>query len=64
MGNDPESSVVDKWCRSHDVSNLFIVDASVFVTAAGLNPTLTIEANAFRVCDYMVAEARKGDLIH
>ncbi len=64
MGNDPEASVVDKWCRSHDVSNLFIVDASVFVTSAGLNPTLTIEANAFRVCDYMVAEARKGDLIH
>jgi choline dehydrogenase-like flavoprotein len=62
MGNNPDSSVVDKWCRSHDVSNLFIIDASVFVTSGGLNPALTIEANAFRVCDYIAAEARLGNL--
>lgn len=62
MGNDPSRSVVDRWCRSHDIPNLFIIDASVFVTGAGLNPALTIEANAFRVCDYIVAEARRGNL--
>jgi len=62
MGNSPGSSVVDKWCRSHDMPNLFIIDASVFVTSGGLNPALTIEANAFRVCDYIVSEARRGNL--
>lgn len=62
MGNNPSTSVVDKWCRSHDVPNLFIIDASVFVTSGGLNPALTIEANAFRVCDYIVEEARRGNL--
>jgi choline dehydrogenase-like flavoprotein len=62
MGNDPKSSVVDKWCRSHDVRNLLIIDASVFVTSGGLNPALTIQANAFRVCDHMIAEARRGNI--
>ena len=62
MGNNPQSSVVDKWCRSHDVRNLFIIDASAFVTSGGLNPALTIQANAFRACDHMIAEARRGDL--
>jgi len=62
MGNDAQSSVVDKWCRAHDVPNLFIIDASVFVTSGGLNPALTIQANAFRVCDYLAAEARRGSL--
>ena len=40
-----------------DVHNLFIIDASVFVTSGGLNPAATIETIAFRVCDHMVAEA-------
>jgi choline dehydrogenase-like flavoprotein len=62
MGNDAQSSVVDKWCRAHDVPNLFIIDASVFVTSGGLNPALTIQANAFRVCDHMVAEAKRGNV--
>ena len=60
MGKDAASSVVDPWCRSHDVPNLFIIDASVFVTSGGLNPALTIQANAFRVCDRIVAEAKQG----
>ncbi len=54
MGDDPRRSVVDRWCRSHGVPNLFVVDSSVFVTSAGLNPALTIQANAFRVSDYIV----------
>jgi choline dehydrogenase-like flavoprotein len=62
MGNDPESSVVDRWCRSHDVKNLWIVDGSVFPTGGGYNPTLTILANAYRVADHFVREGRRGSL--
>jgi choline dehydrogenase-like flavoprotein len=62
MGDDPARSVVDRWCRSHDVPNLWIADASVFPTSGGYNPTLTILANAYRVADYFVTEAKKGAL--
>ena len=62
MGEDPARSVVDRWCRSHDVPNLWIADGSVFPTSGGYNPTLTILANAYRVADYFVTEARKGAL--
>ncbi len=54
MGNDPDKSVVDKWGQSHDVDNLFIVDGSVFVTGAAVNPTPTIQALALRTADYIV----------
>ena len=53
MGNDPETSVVNAWGRSHDVRNLFIVDGSVFVTSGGVNPTATIQAIALHVADTM-----------
>ena len=62
MGTDPQKSVVDRWCRSHDVENLWIVDGSVFPTSAGYNPTLTILANAFRVADHFVREAKRQSL--
>ncbi|MBS0642978.1 MAG: GMC family oxidoreductase [Proteobacteria bacterium] len=51
MGTDPERSVVNEWGRSHDVKNLFVVDGSIFVTSAGLNPTRTIGALALYVAD-------------
>ena len=44
MGNDPATSVVNRCGRSHDVPNLFVIDGSVFVTAASVNPTATIQA--------------------
>ena len=53
MGRDPERSVVNEWGRSHDVKNLFIVDGSLFVTGAGVNPTSTIQALALYVADQM-----------
>ena len=56
MGDDPESSVLDRWCRAHEVENLYVVDGSPFPTATGANPTLTIMANAWRVADKIVAE--------
>lgn len=51
MGTDPKTSVVNEWGRSHDVKNLFIIDGSIFVTAAGVNPTSTIQALALYVAD-------------
>jgi choline dehydrogenase-like flavoprotein len=51
MGTDPERSVVNEWGRSHDVRNLFVIDGSVFVTAAAVNPTSTIQAVALYVAD-------------
>ncbi len=53
MGRDPATSVVNEWGRSHDVKNLFIIDGSIFVTSAGVNPTSTIQALALYVADQM-----------
>lgn len=53
MGTDPEKSVVNEWGRSHDVKNLFVIDGSLFVTSAGVNPTRTIGALALYVADSM-----------
>ena len=54
MGKDPEKSVVDENCQSHDLENLFIVDGSVFVTGGGVNPTPTIQAIALKTSDYII----------
>jgi choline dehydrogenase-like flavoprotein len=54
MGDDPAASVVDRWGRAHDVDNLFVVDGSVFVTCAALNPTPTIQALALRTADHII----------
>jgi choline dehydrogenase-like flavoprotein len=56
MGNDPKKSVLNKFNQAHDVSNLFVVDGSSFVTSGGYGPTLTIGALAARACDYLVEE--------
>ena len=53
MGEDPATSVVNSWGRSHDVKNLFIVDGSIFVTSGGVNPTSTIQALALYIADTM-----------
>ncbi len=54
MGDDPAGSVVDPWCRAHDVPNLYILDGSVFVTSSGFNPTATICAIARRSVHHMI----------
>ncbi len=51
MGTDPKRSVVNEWGRCHDVRNLFIIDGSIFVTAAAVNPTNTIQALALYIAD-------------
>ncbi len=62
MGFDRESSVVDADCRSWDIRNLWICDGSVFPTAGGVNPSLTIQAIACRTCDRIKAMAARGEL--
>ena len=54
MGEDPKTSVVNKNCQSHDLDNLFIVDASVFITGGAVNPTPTIQAIALKTSDYII----------
>jgi choline dehydrogenase-like flavoprotein len=60
MGDDPKTSVVDRWHRSHDIANLFICDGSSMVTSGRGQPTLTIQALAFRAADYMKKAARSN----
>ncbi|MHB0913747.1 MAG: GMC family oxidoreductase [Armatimonadota bacterium] len=62
MGSDPATSVVDQWCRSHEVPNLFICDGSVFVTGGAVNPSLTIQAIATRTAEHIKESARRGEL--
>jgi choline dehydrogenase-like flavoprotein len=56
FGTDPRASVLDPYCRSHDVENLFVVDASFFPSSAAVNPALTIAAQALRVADHIKKE--------
>jgi choline dehydrogenase-like flavoprotein len=60
MGHDPRNSVVNSFGRAHDVPNLFVCDTSVFVTSAGVNPTLTAMAIVARSADHIAAEAKRG----
>ena len=53
FGTDPASSVLDPWCKAHELDNLYVVDSSFFVTSAAVNPTLTIVANAMRIGDHL-----------
>lgn len=53
FGTDPRTSVLDPFCRTHDVKNLFVVDASFFPSSAAVNPGLTIVAQALRVADHI-----------
>ena len=62
MGQDPGSSVVDRWCKAHDVPNLFIGDGSVFVTAGAVNPALTISALATRTAGGIIEKFDAGEL--
>ena len=59
MGNDPETSVVNSYGQSHDIPNLFVCDASIFVTSGAGNPTNTVMALALRTADYIKEQAKK-----
>jgi choline dehydrogenase-like flavoprotein len=53
MGNDPKTSVTSRYGQVHGIDNLFVADGSLFVTAGGFNPVLTILALGYWVSDYI-----------
>lgn len=59
MGTDPASSVLDVNCKTHELDNLYVVDASFFVSASAVNPSLTIIANAIRIAEHILSERLK-----
>lgn len=54
FGDDPQSSVLDLNCRTHDIDNLYVVDSSFFPSSAAVSPALTVIANALRVGDKLI----------
>ena len=62
MGDDPTTSVIDRYHRSHDVPNLFICDGSSFVTSGRGQPTMTIMALAFRAAEHIAAAAKANEI--
>ena len=62
MGNDPKTSVVNADHRTHDVKNLFLCDGSSLVTSGRGQPTMTIQALAFRAADRITALSKRGEV--
>jgi choline dehydrogenase-like flavoprotein len=62
MGDNPKTSVTNKYQQLHDVDNVFIVDAGPFVSQADKNPTWTILALSWRTCDYIVEQLKKQNI--
>jgi choline dehydrogenase-like flavoprotein len=60
MGEDPRTSVVDRFCRLHEVPNVFVVDTSFMPTGLGVNPMITTVANALRVGSWIINQDKKG----
>ncbi len=60
MGTDPRSSVVDRFCRAHDVRNLFVADGGPFVSNPDKNVTWTILALSMRTAEYIAESRRRG----
>ena len=55
FGTDPKTSVLDTFCRTHEIANLYVVDGAFFPSSAAVNPSLTIMANALRVGDHLLS---------
>jgi choline dehydrogenase-like flavoprotein len=62
MGDDPKTSVLNKWNQSHDIKNLFVVDGSSFVSTGWQNPTMTILALSMRSAEYMAEQMRQRNI--
>lgn len=62
MGSDKRTGVLNGYCQAHEVKNLFVMDGGSFVSNPDKNPTLTINAFAWRGCDYLAEEMRKGNV--
>jgi len=62
MGLDTQTSVLNGYCQAHNVKNLFVTDGAAFVSNPDKNPTLTIMALSWRASEYLLEEAKKGNL--
>jgi choline dehydrogenase-like flavoprotein len=62
MGDNPKTSVLNKWSQSHDIKNLFVVDGASFVSSGWQNPTMTIVALAMRASEYLAEQIRLGNV--
>jgi choline dehydrogenase-like flavoprotein len=62
MGNDPKTSMLNKFNQCHDAPNVFITDGACMVSTACQNPSLTYMALTARACDYAVAQLKKGEI--
>lgn len=62
MGADPRKSALNGYCQAHEVKNLFVTDGACFVSNADKNPTLTIMALCWRASEYLLSEAKKGNI--
>jgi choline dehydrogenase-like flavoprotein len=60
MGDDSKTSVVDRFCRLHEIPNIFVVDTSFMPTGLGVNPMITTVANALRVGSWIINQDKKG----
>ncbi|MFD2843615.1 GMC oxidoreductase [Paracoccus cavernae] len=58
FGDDPRTSVLDRDCKLHGVDNLYVADSSFMPTSNGVNPSLTIAANALRVAERLAEDLR------
>ena len=62
MGDNPKTSVLNKWNQSHDIRNLFVVDGAAFVTCGWQNPTMTISSLSMRASEYLAEQMRQGNI--
>lgn len=62
MGDNPKSSVLNRWNQSHDIKNLFVVDGSSFANGGWQNPTMTILALSMRASEYLAEQMRQGNV--
>ena len=62
MGDNPKTSVLDKWNQTHEVKNLFVTDGAAFVSIGCQNPTLTMMALTVRCCERIVERGKRGEL--
>ncbi len=61
FGADPATSVLDPFCRTHDIENLYVVDSSFFPSSSAVNPALTIASQALRVGDHLMNRSSAKD---
>jgi choline dehydrogenase-like flavoprotein len=62
MGDNPKTSVLNKWNQSHDIKNLFVVDGASFVTCGWQNPTMTILSLSMRASEYLADQMKKRNI--